>query len=216
MNISADDPQGSPAKKQGNQLDAAGGMTPEQIWSGIYQKVEGHCGTLSTIKAAIIRFWQDPQGIFRRVQVARDGFEVIMRDSFTLQVTHDEMRQAYEASTFYGSHTQLLNYANFLYAVSAKRAQMESNDAGAGERFAAALRTLDESEHPGEALRRLGLIGCMRESTVDELMRAALGTQAHNEHAGAVIDGATESAGQKHDVASSRWMNAGFRASKLV
>lgn len=209
-----DKPQ--PANDARQVSDTVSGMTPEQIWDGFYQGVEGNCVTVSAIKAAIIRFWQDPQGIFRRVQVTPNGFEVVMRDSFTLQVTHDEMRQAYDASNFSGSNTQLLNYANFLYTVSAKRAQMENNDFRAGESFAAALHTLNDGEYPGEALRRLGLFGYMRESTVEELAKGAIGTLADNGHSVAVINGELDYYGQKQDLASSRWMNSGFRALKLV
>ncbi|WP_181157367.1 hypothetical protein [Pseudomonas poae] len=40
-----------------------------QIWDGFYQGVEGNCVTVSAIKAAIIRFGQDPQGIYKRIKV---------------------------------------------------------------------------------------------------------------------------------------------------
>ncbi|MGU9814809.1 hypothetical protein ACU684_05360 [Pseudomonas sp. LF135] len=196
--------------------DVVSGMTPEQIWGGFYQGVEGNCVTVSAIKAAIIRFWQDPQGIYKRIQVTADGFEVVMRDSFTLTVTHDELRQAIVASNFHGGHTQLINYANFLYAVSAKRAHMENNDMRAGQSYATALHTLNDGEYPGEALRRLGLYAYMRESTVEELARGAVGTLADTGHSVAVINGALDFYGQKQDLASSRWMNTGFRALKLV
>lgn len=196
--------------------DIVSGMSPAQIWDGFYQGVEGNCVTVSAIKAAIIRFWQDPKGIFERIQVTPDGFEVVMRDSFRLQVTHDEMNQAAAASNFHGSSPKLLDYAIFLYAVSAKRAQMEDNDLRAKQSFAAALDTLNDGEYPGEALRRLGLLGYMRESTVEELARGAIGTLGDNVHSVAVVNGSLDYYGQKQDLASSQWMNTGFRALKLV
>lgn len=200
----------------GQELKVTLGATPAQIWDGFYQGAEGNCVTVSAIKAAIIRFWQDPQGIYKRIEVTQDGFEVVMRDSFKLQLTHDEMLQAAAASNFYGSDAQLLNYANFLYAVSAKRAHLENNDFRAGHSYAAALETLNDGEFPGEALKRLGLFGYMRESTVEELVRGAIGTLADNGHSVVVINGQLDDYGRKQDLASSQWMNTGFRALKLV
>ena len=139
-----------------------------------------------------------------------------MRDAFRLQVTHDEMNQAAAASNFHGRSPKLLDYAIFLYAVSAKRAQMEDNDLRAKQSFAAALDTLNDGEYPGEALRRLGLFGYMRESTVEELARGAIGTLGDNVHSVAVVNGSLDYYGQKQDLASSQWMNTGFRALKLV
>ncbi|MFL1502642.1 hypothetical protein ACI77N_15875 [Pseudomonas sp. S191] len=210
------DDKPSPADDARRVNDIVSGMSPAQIWDGFYQGEKDNCVTVSAIKAAIIRFWQDPKGIFERIQVTPDGFEVVMRDSFRLQVTHEEMNQAAAASNFHGSSPKLLNYAIFLYAVSAKRAQMENNDFRAGESFAKALDTLNDGEAPGEALRRLGLFGYIRNSTLDELVRGAIGTLGDNVHSVAVVNGSLDYYGQKQDLASSHWMNTGFHVLKLV
>ncbi len=189
---------------------------PEQIWSGFYQGVEGNCVTVSAIKAAITRFGQDPQGIYRQIQVTPDGFDVVMRDSFRVHLTHEELRQATAVSGFCGNDPQLLGCANFLFAVSAKRAQREDNDFRARQSYEVALQTLNDGEAPGEALRRLGLYGYIRESSVEELARGAVGTLANSHHSVAVIDGALDDYGQKRELASSRWMRAGLHALKLV
>lgn len=195
---------------------AATDTKPEQIWKGFYQGVEGNCVTVSAIKAAIVRFGQDPQGIYKQINLTPGGFEVIMRDSFRLHLTHEELRQATAASNFRGSDPQLLSYANFLYAVSAKRAQWEDNDFRAGQGYGVALQTLNDGESPGEALRRLGLFSYIREATVKELARGAIGTLADSHHSVAVINGALDDYGQKQALASSRWMSTGLRALKLV
>ncbi|MFV3015939.1 DUF2333 family protein [Pseudomonas sp. KHB2.9] len=127
-----------------------------------------------------------------------------------------EVRQAAAESNFHGNNRQLLNAAHFLYAVSAKRAQIENNDFRARQSYTTALQTLNDGEYPGEALRRLGLFGYVRESTVAELANGAIGTLADNWHSVAVIDGALDFYGKKQDLASSRWMSSGFRALKLV
>ena len=191
-------------------------VRPADIWSGFYQGVEGNCVTVSAIKAAMIRFGQDPRAIYKQVQITPTGFDVVMRDAFRLQLTHEEVRQAAAESNFYGGNRQLLDAAHFLYAVSAKRAQIENNDFRARESYATALQTLNDGEFPGEALRRLGLFGYLGESTVAELAKGAVGTLADNGHSVAVIDGVLDFYGEKHDLASSRWMNSGFRALKLV
>ncbi|MGY2959077.1 Arc/MetJ family transcription regulator [Pseudomonas sp. TE36184] len=191
-------------------------VRPADIWSGFYQGVEGNCVTVSAIKAAMIRFGQDPRAIYKQVQITPTGFDVVMRDAFRLQLTHEEVRQAAAESNFHGNNRQLLNAAHFLYAVSAKRAQIENNDFRARQSYTTALQTLNDGEYPGEALRRLGLFGYVRESTVAELANGAIGTLADNWHSVAVIDGALDFYGKKHDLASSRWMSSGFRALKLV
>ncbi|WP_104902751.1 MULTISPECIES: hypothetical protein [Pseudomonas] len=191
-------------------------VRPADIWSGFYQGVEGNCVTVSAIKAAMIRFGQDPRAIYKQVQITPTGFDVVMRDAFRLQLTHEEVRQAAAESNFHGNNRQLLNAAHFLYAVSAKRAQIENNDFRARQSYTTALQTLNDGEYPGEALRRLGLFGYVRESTVAELANGAIGTLADNWHSVAVIDGALDFYGKKQDLASSRWMSSGFRALKLV
>ncbi len=192
------------------------GATPAQIWGGFYQSVASNCVTVSAIKAAMIRFWQDPQGIYQHIRLAADAVEVVMRDGFKLQVAHDEVRLAAEASTLRGDDVQLLNYANFVYAVSAKRAQLESNDFRVRKSYALALQTLSDGEHPGVAIRRLGLFGLMHESTVEELVRGAIGTLADARHPAAVNDGAPALARPAQEFPSTRWRSAGLHTSKLV
>ncbi|NVZ53757.1 hypothetical protein HX792_25700 [Pseudomonas sp. B6002] len=189
---------------------------PKDIWGGFYQGVQGNCVTVSAIKAAMMRFGQSPQAIYRQVTATSTGYEVVMRDSFTLRLTHEELNKARAASWLAGADQQLLEDANFLYAVSAKRAQLENNDFRASQGYDVALATLSDGEFPGQALRRLGLFGYLRESDVNELAKGAIGTLAGNGHSVVVINGAFDLYGQKHDLASSRWMNTGFRALKLV
>lgn len=189
---------------------------PTDIWGGFYQGVEGNCVTVSAIKAAMMRFGQSPRDIYRQITETPGGFDVTMRDSSRLTLTHEELRKAKSASNFVGSDTALLEDANFLYAVSAKRAQLENNDFRASESFDVAMATLNDRERPGQALRRLGLSAYIRESDVNELAQGAIGTLADHNHSVVVINGAFDLYGRKQDLASSRWMNTGFRALKLV
>lgn len=192
------------------------GIKPVDIWGGFYQGSDGNCVTVSAIKAAMMRFGQNPEGIFNSITETVDGYEVTMRDSFTLQLSHEELRKAKSGSDLKGNDQALLADANFLYAVSAKRAQLEDNDFRAKHSFEAAMQTLNDGEAPGEALRRLGLFGYIRASTTQELAGGAIGTLADNAHSVVVIDGAFDLYGRKYDLASSSWMNNGVWALKLV
>lgn len=190
---------------------------PKDIWHGFYQGYEGNCVTVSAIKAAMMRFGQSPADIYRAVTVSPAGYEVVMRDGFTLTLTRDELDKARRGAHLRGGDQALLDDANFLYAVSAKRAQLNNNDFRARESFEAAMGTLNDGEYPGQALRRLGLLGYLRESTVRELANGAIGTLADNGHSVVVIDGALDYYGSRYDLRSSaHWMNRGFRALKLV
>lgn len=183
------------------------------IWGGFYQGVEGNCVTVSAIKAAITRF---PEGIYTSINKVADGFDVVMRDGYRVHLTDQELRQATAASNFAGSEPALLDYANFLYAVSAKRAQRENNDFRAGESYAAALETLNDGEYPGEALERLGLFGYIRNSTAEALAQGAIGTLANGWHSVAVINGGLDLYGQKYALSTSPWRHNALIALKLV
>ncbi|MGB3122788.1 MAG: hypothetical protein WBB95_03185, partial [Pseudomonas sp.] len=93
----------------------------------------------------------------------------------------------------------MLQDAQFLYAVSAKRAQMENNDGTASRSFHAAMLSLNDKEDeygPGEGLKRLGLSKHMRTVNVRELARGQVGISNRSGHSVAVINGREELWGQ--------------------
>ncbi|MGL5997280.1 MAG: hypothetical protein ACRC1I_12325 [Pseudomonas proteolytica] len=192
------------------------GIRPDNIWSGFYQGVEGNCVTVSAIKAAMMRFGQNPQGIYKKISATADGYKVVMRDAYTLTVTHGELKKAQVQSGLKGSNQSLLDDANFLYAVSAKRAQLENNDGRANQSYEVAMDTLSDGEYPGAALRRLGLYAYIRESTVQELADGAIGTLADTHHSVTVVDGMFDMYGEKRSLAPSNWKGYFVRALKLV
>lgn len=189
---------------------------PKDIWSGFYQYASGNCVTVSAIKVAMMRFGQKPHDIFRKVTERPGGYEISMRDGFTLMLTHQELAMARQASQFRGTDPALLEDANFLYAVSAKRAQLQNNDFRASQSFEVAMQTLNDGEFPGNALRRLGLFAYIRESSAKEMASGVIGTLAGNGHSVAVVDGALDYFGDKQALRSSRWMNTALWALKLV
>lgn len=192
------------------------GVRPADIWGGFYQGAEGNCVTVSAIKAAMVRFGQSPESIYKKISATADGYEVVMRDSFKLSVTHEELKKSREASNLKGSDQALLDDANFLCAVSAKRAQLENNDGRGNQSYEVAIQTLNDGEYPGAALRRLGLSAYVRESTVKELVEGAIGTLANSQHSVVVIDGMLDVYGQKRSLAPSDWQGYFLRALKLV
>ncbi|AZF54075.1 hypothetical protein C4J85_3602 [Pseudomonas sp. R4-34-07] len=172
-----------------------GGAKPDNIWSGFRQGPDGNCVTVSAIKAAMYRFGQSPTDIFKEVAKTSDGYQVFMRDGFRLTLTDGELAEGARGAKFSGPDTGMLKDAQFLFAVSAKRAQMENNDRTAGRSFQAAIRSLNDGEDesgPGEGFLRLGLKGHMKRVSVRELAQGQIGMCNRTGHSVAVINGREE------------------------
>lgn len=192
------------------------GVKPANILSGFYQGSEGNCVTVSAIKAAMMKYGQNPSGIFKHVIQTPQGYTVTMRDGCTVRLTYAELGKALAGSRFWGEDKGLLRDAVFLYAVSAKRAQLENHEFRAGRSFEAAMNTLNDGEMPGDALRRLGLYAFIRASTVKELAEGGAGTLANYQHSVAVVNGAFDDYGAKRNLRTSHWMAPSGVALKLV
>ncbi|UII70301.1 hypothetical protein LVW35_21930 [Pseudomonas sp. HN11] len=176
------------------------GQKPDNIWSGFSQGPDGNCITVSAIKAAMMHFGQKPTDVFKEVKETSNGYEVTMRDGFKLSLTKDELRQAATHARFRGDDPTMMTYANFMYAASAKRAQMENNDGTAGRSFQAAMNSLNNGEFAREGLDRLGLRGHYRPATDADLRRSKVGTVEYGGHSMAVINGRIELWGRRGGV----------------
>lgn len=181
----------NPGKKPGM------GREPGNIWSGFKQGPDGNCVTVSAIKAAMMKFGQKPTDIFKDVKEAGDGFDVQMRDGFQLHLSKGELQQAAQQARFMGDDPAMITDANFLYAASAKRAQIEGNDGNAGSSFLQATQTLNNGEESLEGLHRLGLGNHVRRTTSDELASGAVGVVDDGSHSMAVIGGRLELWGRR-------------------
>jgi len=206
------DPHGKPAQLSTVPV----GVKPADIWSGFYQGVEGNCVTVSAIKAAMMKYGQNPLGIFKRVTETPEGLSIAMRDGCTVRLTDAELSQAREAANFHGTDKGLIEDAVFLYGASAKRAQLENHEFRAGAGFNAALKTLNDGEVPGDALRRLGLYAFTRASSVEELASGVSGTLAQFGHSVVLVNGALDAYGDKRDLNGSHWMREDGHALTLV
>lgn len=170
------------------------GKKPDNIWSGFSQGFEGNCTTVSSIKAAMQHFGQDPKDIFKNVELKGNTYEVEMRDGFKLKLTKDELSMAAREARFKGDDPTLMTNANFLYAASAKRAQMEGNSGSPGENdrdatrsYTDALISLNDGEHSREGLHRLGLKNHYRPGFQSDFERGMVGTYETDAHSMAVI-----------------------------
>ncbi|MPR01400.1 hypothetical protein F0169_04500 [Pseudomonas sp. MAFF 212408] len=171
--------------------------TPDALINGFSQKRGSmNCVTVAGIKAAMQRFG-GPKEVYASVEQTKDGVDVKMRDApnKTFHVTTAELKYAAAHSGFKGSNQKMLNDANFMYAVSAKRAQMENNDGTASRSFAAAVKTLDTWEHTQEGLQRLGLRNYVQRTSAKELANGTPGVMAQNDHVFTVLNGRIENYG---------------------
>ena len=175
--------------------DKRNGAKPLNIWSGFRQGPGGNCATVATIKAAMHKFGQSPTDIYREVRRLGGGYQVTMRDNYTLTLTDRELAVATCASQFIGPDKGMLKDAHFLFAVSAKRAHEEKNDTTAGESFEAGVDSLNDGEDEetlGEGFLRLGLIHYMKNVNVGELAKGRVGVSNRRDHSVAVINGREE------------------------
>ncbi|AZE90300.1 hypothetical protein [Pseudomonas orientalis] len=171
------------------------GAKPDNIWSGFRQGPDGNCVTVSAIKAAMHRFGQSPTDIFQEVAKTNEGYHVVMRDGFRLTLTDRELAEGTRGAKFNGPDKGMLKDAQFLFSVSAKRAQMENNDRTAGRSYQAAIRSLNNGEDetgPGEGFLRLGLRNHMKRVRVRDLAQGQLGMVNRTGHSVAVINGREE------------------------
>lgn len=174
------------------------GKESGNIWSGFCQGPDGNCVTVSAIKSAMMKFGQKPTDIFKDVRMTGDGYDVQMRDGFQLHLSKDELKVAAQQARFRGDDPAMMTDANFLYAASAKRAQMENNDGRGGASFLEATQTLNDGEWSTEALDRLGLKGLYRRSSSAELAGGGMvGIVDDGRHSMAVIGGRLELWGRR-------------------
>lgn len=182
------------------------GEKPNNIWTGFRQGSNGNCVTISAIKAAMAKFGQSPKDIYKSVEASEQGYKVVMRDGFELTLSKAELQAAIRGSNFVGmSDPEMLKDAHFLFACSAKRAQMENNDGWASRSFNAAITTLNNGEDedrnkPGEGFLRLGLKDHMKRVKVSEFADPSLiGMVNRRGHSVAVVEGCEELYGRKGD-----------------
>lgn len=178
------------------------GAKPNNIWNGFRQGSKGNCVTVSAIKAAMAKFGQSPTDIYKSVEKVADAYKVVMRDGFALMLKESELDSAIRGADFVRMNDrEMLKDAHFLFACSAKRAQIENNDGFANRSFDAAIRSLNDREDesgPGEGLKRLGLKDHMQRVSARDLAdKSLIGMVNRRGHSVAVVDGSEEYYGRR-------------------
>ena len=147
------------------------GCTGKEVIEGWEQGRKGNCVTVAAIKAAQTTFGPNladkddsTKGIFSSAKhTDKGGLDIVMRDGFKLSLTKEELEQASNSSDFSTDKDRedLLDNAQQLYAVAAKRAQLEGNDGfGPGKMsFSQALRSLEDGEWTANVMEQVGRLG---------------------------------------------------------
>ncbi|MBU5235644.1 hypothetical protein, partial [Vibrio cholerae] len=76
------------------------------------------------------------------------GYTVTMHDGFELYLSKGELQLAARSSGFKGDDPVMLTDANFIYAVAAKRAQIDNNDGRASQSYAHGVKSLNDGDTP--------------------------------------------------------------------
>lgn len=184
------------------------GNKPQDPWGGLYapervfNQAYNNSTHVSVIKAAMMKFGQSPADIFKKITPVANGYVIAMKDSFELTISHEELKQAAEASNFVGNDPQMIKDANFIFGAFVKRKQLESSDHIMKRSFDAALATSVRGEHLKRALLGLGLVAHVR--VVDAAAMEGKGVvgvlHSHYQHSVTVIDGAMDEHGVRGDV----------------
>ena len=185
--------QASYGGKAGNEPKNGSPYRAEDLVDGFRQKGgTKNCVTVGTIKAAMQEYG-GPKEVYSSVEKNGDGYDVKMKDdpSKTYHVTNDELKQAAQKSGFEGNDPKMLNDANFMYAVSAKREQQEE-----GGSFSDGLNALNQSQLTMNGFERLGLKNHVKQASVEELVNGAAGAIAINDHVATVLNGRVDDYGK--------------------
>lgn len=175
---------------------------PEDLVAGFSQSGgTANCVTIAEMKATMQKFG-GPSQIYSSIEKTGDGFDVTMKDNpgKKYHVTNEELQYASSHSGFKGNNEQMLKDANFMYAVSAKRAQGEGNDgkrfANNSSGFAKAMHSLNDFENAKEGFDRLGIGHRVRRSSAQELANGAIGALLRDQHSVAIINGREDNYGK--------------------
>ncbi|WP_256657545.1 type III secretion protein [Pseudomonas sp. R5-89-07] len=109
------------------------GQKPDDLRNGLRATYENYpyVGTMgreehvAAIKVAMATFGQSPAGVFKDVVESGDGYNVTMKDGFSLHITREELQLAAKAAKFSGADESMVKDAQFLFGVMSKRQHME-------------------------------------------------------------------------------------------
>ena len=175
-----------------------------------YQGLQGNCVTLAAIKAAQACFGASlaadsntsTNGIFKRADYDEDGnLSIVMCDNFKLILTKEELREGREKADLRignenpsSTAVKMLDNAKTLFAIAAKRAQIEGNDdiGPNAMNYTEACWSLNDGEfvhQVSEHFQRLGLEHHARQVRRRHLSKYSYGLASGFGHAYFVTEG---------------------------
>ncbi|UII69763.1 hypothetical protein LVW35_19060 [Pseudomonas sp. HN11] len=111
----------------------------------------------AVIKLMMLTFGVRPADMFNEVRSTTDGFDVTMKDGYTLHLSEQELQQAGAASCFTGSDSEVLGSAHFALAVFIKRKQLGTRNTAGLPDFASVLAQSLQGETTFNMLKGMGL-----------------------------------------------------------
>lgn len=116
------------------------------------QSEEGNCSSVAVIKAGLHRF--GPRLLQQCLPDQKGGFDITLRDGYTLNLSRSEVEMAHRAAKWAGSG-QSREMAVFAFAALAKRSQETQLKGCRG--FPGALQALNTGMDPAQVARLMGL-----------------------------------------------------------
>lgn len=133
---------------------ANGGELESDLFAAFRQTDRGNCATTAVIKAAIDQYGGRVLKSFK--PNAQGGYDIVMQDGYQLSLTGEEMEAGATAAHYESEQpNDTRSYADLLFTVSAKRAQLESHEGATT--FSQALLSLNNGERTLRVPRYLGL-----------------------------------------------------------
>lgn len=171
---------------------STGGGKVGNIWGDFSQWNKANCSTVAAIKAVMMQFGKRPTDVFKSVRETADGYHVTLRNGESTFLTKDELKQAAAVAQLKGEDPMTVLYANFMFAVSAKRYQ-ESGPAS----FTEAMHVLNSGGRLEYAFRRLGVWDEVEGVPPEQLAQGRMGVYESNGHAALVFKGREERWGKR-------------------
>lgn len=110
----------------------------------------------------MMRFGQSPQDVFDKVAAAAEGYDITMKDGFSLHLSKEEWSRTAGVSRFTGGDSGIVMDANFILAAYVKRVQLSSTDPDKQRNFERALSAVMLNDTVYRALKGMGMIGFLR------------------------------------------------------
>lgn len=125
----------------------------------------------AVIKLMMLTFGPSPSDFFNEVRGSGDGYDVTMKDGYTLHISKQELQQAASASRLTGTRNDAMRSAHFALAVFIKRKQLDRGNAADRPGFESVLTQSLQGETTLNMLKGMGLSGHLQYRPLPQLSR---------------------------------------------